>query len=166
MSIKFTYWAGKDNITYSTNDVNTNGIFSLFVTGDRIHLPSKNYSWNEASIFSKSVLGDTPTTREVWYLKPSNKNYILLQFKSFDIGCQTKSILEIETSTADKRTLCNRDRTEILDGLITDGQTMKITFTFQRTVSYLIEGFGARYINLEHQNFDSGLVSEETYGTY
>ena len=134
-------------------------------SGDRICLSSTHCAFTEAAVFSKSLLGDTPTTTEIWYLIPSAKKYILLNFETFDIGCQTGNILEIETTTTGKRAICNKNKAEMLSGLKADGLSMKITFKFERRVSYLIEGFGARYVQLECKNFESELVSEEASGT-
>ena len=114
---------------------------------------------------SKSVLGDTLTTTEFWHIIPDTNTYLMLQFETFDVGCHTDSALEIETSPTEKLGFCNNNKAEVLRGLKTDGEDMKITFQFARKASYLIEGFGARYMQLSRQPFEAELVSEEASGT-
>ena len=135
------------------------------ISDDLICLSSTHCTWTEAAVISNSLLGETPTTTEIWYLIPSPKKYILLNFETFDIGCQSGSVLGIETSTIQQREICNKNRAEMLRGLKADGTLMKITFKFERRVSCLIEGFGARYTQLELQNFESEFVSKEANGT-
>ena len=97
-----------------------------------------------AALSSKSFIGEYPSYTETWTIKADQKRYIVIEFREFDIGCGSGSVLEIEESTSEMvRRFCNQNKP--IDSLRSSRTSLKVRFNFEKRDNYLIEGFRAVY---------------------
>ena len=97
----------------------------------------------KADLSSKSFIGEYPSYAEKWTIKADQKRFIVIEFREFDIGCESGSKLEIEATSELIRRFCNQNKP--INSVRSSQRSLVVHFNFEKRDGYLIEGFRAVY---------------------
>ena len=148
---------------YYKNNCASTSIFPLFSDTSYCQSSIQSCSWNNAIVLSTFVTADLLSTEERWIITVSKQHYIQFQFETFDVGCQSGSVLEVELSTTDRRVLCNSESRPIF-GLNSSDNHLQIKFFLYKKPGELINTFAGHYTARSFRHISEGKQGTVTQG--
>ena len=145
--------------------ITVNVMTNNFVSEIPTCLPSEDCSWNKALIASRSLSGEYFTLGEdIWRILGDSKRYIHLQFNSFDIECNSQTLMQIDFTNDISSSFCNTNKP--VQGINSVNRELTILFRYVREANRFIEGFSGVYEQQSNSLSMDSMITEESMGKF